>query len=127
MRVEDGVQVYQDTLWKRTENLRDAFDPAVSSPAGRRDTSNDDVTEEGKKTPLLCHFVQKRSFYQDQDRLGTNIGKTQKKEIRVFLEDIEFEVLEEEEEDLPPAAAATAVGFAGAASAVVVRTPKDRF
>ena len=65
----------------------------------------------------------KLSFYQDRDRLGTNIIGELQKEIRVFSEEIEFEVLEEDEEELPPAAAAAAaaVGFAGAASAGVVR------
>jgi hypothetical protein len=67
----------------------------------------------------------KLSFYQDRDRLGTNIIGELQKEIRVFSEEIEFEVLEEDEEELPPAAAAAAaVGFAGAASAGVVRAPK---
>ena len=61
----------------------------------------------------------------------TGSGQTQleklQKEIRVFSEEIEFEVLEEDEEELPPAAAAAAaaaVGFAGAASAGVVRALK---
>ena len=67
----------------------------------------------------------KLSFYQDRDRLGTNIIGELQKEIRVFSEEIEFEVLEEDEEELPPAAAAAAaVGFAGAASAGVVRALK---
>ena len=130
MRLEDGVQVCQDTtrLWKRAENLRDAFDPAVSSPAGRRDTSNDNVIEEGKRTPLLCRFVQQMIVLpRPRQARDKHNWRNSKKEIRVFSEEIEFEVLEEDEEELSPAAAAAvaaAVGFAGAASAGVVRALK---
>jgi hypothetical protein len=34
----------------------------------------------GRETPLFAPFIQNASFYQD--RLGTNIGKTRKKEWR---------------------------------------------
>ena len=43
--------------------------------------STGEACDDGKKTPLFCAILYpKRSFYQD--RLGTNIGKSLKKEMR---------------------------------------------